>query len=141
VSIDDVEDISEYDGIIIGTSVRADRPLANVRDFFSRYRRFLEKKKTAFFVVCLSANCAERREKVKTDYIQNFLTTYPDIKPISIEAFGGKIDFDKLNPVMQSLMRRVLEKTGLPTQGSIDTRDWDFIESWAEHLKHKLKAA
>jgi len=58
-----------------------------------------------------------------------------------VEAFGGKIDFDKLNPVMRKLMRHVLEKSGLPVDGSVDTRDWSLIEQWALSLRDELTAA
>ena len=138
-SIDEVEGIDEYEAVIVGSSVRADRPLANVRDFFSRHRSQLPDKKVALFMVCLTANCSEGRERVKNDYIRQITDKYPDMKPVATEAFGGKIDFDRLNPVMQNLMRRVLEKTGLPTEGSIDTRDWDFIRGWAGEVREKLK--
>ena len=37
LSIDTIESIDSYDSIIIGTSVRADRPLANVRDFVATH--------------------------------------------------------------------------------------------------------
>lgn len=137
-SIDSVENIDKYDGLVIGSSIRADRPLANVRDFFNLYKFKLARKKVALFAVCLTANCVEGRKKVYDEYLSQITNKYPEIKPIAIEAFGGKIDFNRLNPVMQSLMRRVLAKTGLPTTGSVDTRDWDFIRNWAVHLKGKL---
>jgi len=137
-SIDTVTTIFEYDGIIVGSSIRADLPLANVRDFFARERFVLPGKKVAFFAVCLSANCEEGRENIKKDFILPLFEKYPEINLLSAEAFGGKIDFDKLNPVMKNLMKRVLEKTGLPTNGSIDTRDWDFIESWAIDIRQKF---
>ncbi|MBD3374202.1 hypothetical protein GF406_04135 [candidate division KSB1 bacterium] len=139
LSVDDVESLSSFDAVIIGGSVRADKPLANIRDFFARFRNELLQIKLALFVVCLSANNEEGREKVKRDYVQPLLEKYPTIKPISMEAFGGKIDFDRLNPVMKSLMKKVLEKTGLPSTGSIDTRDWPFITSWAKDVKSRLK--
>ncbi|HNR66892.1 MAG TPA: flavodoxin domain-containing protein [bacterium] len=136
--IDQIGDLKEFDAIVVGTSVRADRPTANVRDFFTIHHRELIDKKVALFVVCLSANCREGREKVKHEAIQQIIEKYPDIQPLSIEAFGGRIDFDRLNPVMQSLMKKVLLKSGLPDQGSIDTRDWAFIAQWGEALKAKL---
>jgi menaquinone-dependent protoporphyrinogen oxidase len=139
MTVDHVESLSSHDAVIIGCSVRADKPLANIRDFFARFRNELSQKKIALFVVCLSANSKEGREKVKRDYLPPFLEKYPNIEPINMEAFGGKIDFDRLNPVMKSLMKKVLEKTGLPATGSIDTRDWAFIASWAESVKSQLK--
>ncbi|MBN2414099.1 flavodoxin domain-containing protein [candidate division KSB1 bacterium] len=137
-SIDLVSSILEYDGIIVGSSVRADLPLANVRDFFARERFVLPGKKVAFFAVCLAANCEEGREKIKKNFIMPIFENYPKIKLLAAEAFGGKIDFEKLNPVMKNLMKKVLKKTGLPTEGSIDTRDWDFIDSWAIDIRQKL---
>ena len=138
LSIDDVQNIDPYDSIIVGSSVRADRPLANVRDFFAAHRFELPKKKFALFAVCLAANNEEGRNKVKREYLSQILDKYPNLSPIGVEAFGGKINFDKLNPVMQSLMRHVLAKTGLPTTGSVDTRDWDFIRNWAKSIREKL---
>ena len=137
-SIDYAENVDDYDVIVVGSSVRADRPMANVRDFFARYRFLLPQKRVALFAVCLSANCEKGREKVKTEYLSQITDKYPKLKPVKIGAFGGKIDFDKLNPVMQKLMKQVLAKTGLPTTGSIDTRDWDYIRSWAVQLREKL---
>jgi len=139
-SIDDVELIDEFDAVIVGSSVRAEHPTANVMDFIALHRHQLEHKKIAFFLVCLMANNQDGREKVKNDYMPYILDRYPNLHPISIEAFGGKIDFDKLNPVMQMLMERVLAKTGIPTVGSVDTRDWAFIKSWALQLREKLLA-
>ena len=42
---------------------------------------------------------------------------------------------------MQQLMNRVLEKTGIRTHGTVDTRDWGFIESWAVDLRQQLAKA
>lgn len=138
-SIDDVFDLQPFSAIVVGSSVRADRPLANVRDFFAKHHVTLAQKIVAIFAACLSANCMEGREKVKREYISQITDKYPNIKPISTVAFGGKIDFDRLNPVMKQLMKRVLEKTGIQSVGNVDTRDWIYIESWAVELRDKLR--
>lgn len=139
-TVDDVGELENYDAVIIGSSVRADRPLANVRDFFARFRHILPKKKTALFAVCLSANCESGKDKVKSEYLSQITEKYPKLNPVSLGAFGGKIDFDQLNPVMQKLMERVLDKTGIPQKGSVDTRDWEYIRSWSQELVEKLTA-
>jgi menaquinone-dependent protoporphyrinogen IX oxidase len=138
LSIDKVKSVRPYDAVVLGSSVRASHPLANVVDFLARHRHLLEEKQVAFFLVCLEANSEEGRCKVKQEHLPHLMERFPTIRPISSEAFGGKIDFNKLNPVMQSLMRRVLEKTSLPTEGSVDTRDWEFIKQWAIDLRNKL---
>ncbi|HOT96083.1 MAG TPA: flavodoxin domain-containing protein [bacterium] len=138
VSIDEVTSIRPYEAVILGSSVRASHPLANVVDFLALHRHELENKQVALFLVCLEANSAEGRCKVRHEHLPQLLDRFPTIHPIAAEAFGGKIDFARLNPVMQSLMRRVLEQTALPTEGSVDTRDWAFIEQWAADLRQKL---
>jgi len=140
-SIDKANGIAKYDAIVVGSSVRADRPLANVRDFFARYRYILPEKKIALFAVCLTAKDAKGKEKVEKEYISQITNKYPKLELLKIGAFGGKIDFDKLNPVMKELMVRVLEKTDIPTTGSVDTRDWAYIHKWALDLRERLAKA
>ncbi len=137
-SIDNVKNIDDYDAVIVGSSVRADRPLANVRDFFARHHKELTTKPVALFAVCLAANSAQGRDKVKREYLSHITEKYPGLKLIGEEAFGGKIDFDKLNDVMRQLIKRVLEKSGIETEGTVDTRDWELIEAWAAEIHGRL---
>ncbi|MDZ7371684.1 MAG: hypothetical protein ONB12_10995, partial [candidate division KSB1 bacterium] len=132
------EDVEAFDAVVIGSSVRAERPLANVRDFFALNRDVLAQKKVALFAVCLAAATDEGREKVRRDYLGFITEKYPELKFLSSEAFGGKIDLQRLNPIMRRLMQRVLQEHGLPITERIDTRDWQFIEAWALGLKEKL---
>ena len=139
IPIDAVEDISQYDTVIVGSSVRADKPLANTRDFFAKNHPLLAQKSIAFFLVCLSAATPEGREKALTQYASAIFSKYPHIHPIAIEAFAGKIDFDRLNPVMKNLVSYVIQKLDVPAEGSIDARDWTRIRQWAQHLSALLK--
>ncbi|OPZ71132.1 MAG: protoporphyrinogen oxidase [bacterium ADurb.Bin478] len=132
-------DVSPFDAIVLGSSIRADQPLVSIIDFLAQNRTTLREKKIAVFLVCLTANCQCGREKVRQEYLAPMYERYPDLSIISSESFGGKIDFDRLNPVMQMLMKRVLEKAGIRAQGSVDTRDWNFISGWAHQLKEKLQ--
>ena len=140
LSIDEVSSIKTYDTIVLGSSVRAEHPLANLVDFIALHRHELEEKQVALFLVCLSANTEEGRCKARAEHLPHLLNRFPHIRPIAAEVFGGKIDLNKLNPVMQSLMRRFLEKMALPTEGNIDTRDWVFIQQWAIDLRDTLLA-
>lgn len=135
------ENLQEYDAIIIGSSVRADQPLATTRDFFAAHRLELQQKKVALFLVCLTASTQQGKEKVKKDYISQILSRYQDIVPVSIEAFGGKVDFDRLNPVMQQLVQSVMKQAGVNPDQSMDARNWLEIKEWARSLAEKLKTA
>ncbi|MDZ7724541.1 MAG: flavodoxin domain-containing protein [candidate division KSB1 bacterium] len=137
-SVDETGSLDEFDTIIIGSSIRAHRILANVRDFMARHKNDLNAKKIFFFVVCLTAKCDEGRSKAKRKYIDPVFQKYPTIKPISTEAFGGKIETDKFNPVMKNLMRHVVDQAGLAQDSSIDLTDREHVDNWTETIKQKL---
>lgn len=139
-SINDLFDINHYEYFIIGTSVRADQLLANVRDFLSYNANILQHKKIAMFVVCLAANTPAGQKQVEETVFRQLSDKHPQLKIIDLATFGGKIDFRKLNPVMQDLIKHVFRKTGIKTNGSIDTRDWDKITKWAVNLKERISA-
>ena len=134
-----VASVKEYDAVIIGTSIRADRILANTRDFLSRNKLFLREKNVALFIVCLTASTEKGKEKVMHEYLPQITKIFPSLNLISVNAFGGKIDYSKMNPVMQSLVKRVVkDKTGKSTNGSMDYRNWNHIQEWAVTLTKKL---
>ncbi len=137
-SVDDIEHLGHYDFVMIGSSIRADKLLANTRDFLSRFHLELATKKLALFLVCLSAMTKEGQKKVYREYVPQITETYPDIKPISIQAFAGKIDFNRLNPVMKNLVKYVLLKLDLPSHYSVDARNWQKIQHWAEEIREHL---
>jgi menaquinone-dependent protoporphyrinogen IX oxidase len=138
--IDDMARLSDYDVIVVGSSVRADNPLANTSDFFALHNKELLKKKFALFMVCLTAGTAEGKIKVKRDYLSKILLKYPALSPIGVEAFGGRIDFAKLNPVMQQLVKTVMRKAGVCPDASLDARNWDEIRQWARVLAEKINS-
>ena len=137
--IDDCDTIDPYDVIVVGSSVRADRPLANARDFFSRHRRDLMNKKLALFIISITASVPEGVEIAKERYISELQKIYPWLEPVSVAAFGGKIDFSKLNPVMQSLVQNVMKDKGVSGNGSFDARNWEDIRAWAKQLALQFK--
>jgi len=131
---DDIE-INNYDGIIIGSSVRADQLLANTRDFLSLYKEKMLSKKIALFIVSLKANSSSGQKEVREKFINKLSSQFPSLKFMSITAFGGKIDMKKLNPVMQNLIKHVFVDANIQSFGSVDSRDWDKISKWAFELK------
>jgi len=132
--IEDCDDIKKYDAVVLGSSVRADRPLANARDFFSAHRYELSSKKLALFVISITACTPKGIEIAKKDFITQFHKRYSWLSPVSVAAFCGRVDFKKLNPVMQSLVRNVMKEKGVEENGSFDGRNWQDIRDWANEL-------
>ncbi len=139
VNIDECRAIEKYDSVIIGSSVRADKPLANTRDFIAVHRYELTKKQVALFVISFTASTPKGVDVAREDLSTHLLERFPWITPVSIAAFGGRIDFDKLNPVMQILVRNVMKEKGLESDGNFDARNWDEIRAWAKQLTFKFK--
>ena len=140
-SIDQIENIKSYESVIIGSSIRADKPMANTRDFLSLYHQQLARKRVAIFLVSLSAITAKGRNKVLNEFLPILLEGYPEIKPIEIGILAGKIDFEKLNPVMQNLVRYIIAKLDVPVKGSLDARNWKHIEQWSESVLKKISTS
>lgn len=136
--IDLCESIDEYDAVVIGTSLRADLPLANVRDFFVRFRWVLNEKQTAMFVVSISSSTPQGAEQVCESLGRWLADHYPWVEPISMAAFGGKVDFARINEVMQIFVRHIMENKGVSSNGSYDARNWQDIRAWADHLAARL---
>ena len=137
-SIHECEDIQEFDAIILGSSIRADKPLANARDFFSTHRYALGQKKLALFVVSITASTPEGVDVAKKEYVSQLHERYPWLSPIAIAAFGGKVDFDKLNPVMQSLVRNVMKEKGIGPLEEMHINYFGGSLLWVEAQRKKL---
>lgn len=139
LSIDQTHSLDGYDTVIMGSSIRASRILANVRDFIGRFKNDLASKNLFFFVVCLTAKCEKGRKTAIEDYINPVFEKYPELVPVDTQAFGGKIEADKFNPVMKRMMRRVVNQAGLPDKNNIDVTNTSNIEDWANKLVKILK--
>ena len=108
-----VPDLSQYKNVIVGGGVRIGR-------VYSKAVKFLENdftgKKVAFFVSSSWAGTPKQEsyDAAKARFVENTLAKYPQINPVSTEAFGGRI--------------RYLRKTML------DNTDMAKVEAWAEEL-------
>lgn len=110
-----VPDLAQYHNVVIGGGVRSGK-------VYDRTLKFLENdlsgKRVAFFVSSGEAGEAATYESAKVKFVENTLAMYPNIQPVSTEAFGGRM--------------RMLGKTVW------DTVDMAKVEAWAETLGKKF---
>jgi menaquinone-dependent protoporphyrinogen oxidase len=127
-----VDDLSSYDGVVIGSAIRAGQWLPEAIGFLNQYKDDLQAIPVAFFTVCMTLceDTAQNREKVNA-YMQ---LAYDVLMPIASGLFAGRMDLQKLSLPMRTVMRMNGAKTG-------DFRDWAVIRSWAKALKPRLLAA
>ena len=130
----DVQSVKEnpkvdgYQAVIIGSAVRMGKILPEAIEFAEKQRAALQDISTAYFTVCLT---------MKEDTPDNRKTTEAYLEPlrqikesITIGLFGGKIDYDTLEPALRLALSQS-ESTDFP-EG--DWRDWDKIRGWAETI-------
>jgi len=108
-------DLSQYRNVVVGGGVRGGR-------IYSKALKFLKNdfsdKRVAFFVSSSWAGTPGSYENAKARFVENTLAKYPNINPISTEAFGGRI--------------RIMRKT------MVDNTDLAKVEAWAEKLGKKF---
>ena len=115
LSVQNISDCSQYQNIVVGGGVRAGK-------VYGKALKCLENdftnKKVAFFVSAGQAGNPETYEKAKLKFAENTLAKYPNIKPVSWEAFGGR---------MSILGKKIF-----------DTIDLAKVGAWAEELGEKF---
>lgn len=89
-----------YRNIVVGSGIRVGKAYDKALKFLENH---FVNKKVAFYVCCGDAADPEKCEGAKVKYIENVLAKYPEVKPVSTAAFGGrmkmlgKIVFDNLD--------------------------------------------
>jgi menaquinone-dependent protoporphyrinogen IX oxidase len=83
-----ISDCTQYQNVVIGGGVRAGK-------VYGKALKCLENdwsnKKVAFFVSAGQAGDPKTYETAKAKFAENTLAKYPNIKPVSWEAFGGRM--------------------------------------------------
>ncbi len=108
-------DLAQYQSVIVGGGVRGGRVYSKTLKFL---KNDLSGKQVAFFVSSSWAGTPGSYENAKAKFVEKTLTKYPNINPVSTEAFGGRI--------------RYFRKTML------DNTDMAKVEAWAEELGKKF---
>lgn len=109
-------DLDPYKNIIIGSGIRMGR-------WYKKAKKFLKNdfrdKKVAIYLSSLEAGDPKSHDQAIEKYIGLVLAKYSNVKPIAIEAFGGRA--------------RILKSM-------TDLRDVEKVKAWANELGKKFKA-
>ena len=142
-----IKDISEYQLIIVGSSLANCRWNSRVEDFLKRFHKELEQKKLALFVssVITIAEREGNKEEIAKAWniaIEDKISKY-SLKPIMTGMFGGILDYNKMGLLarkgMEIAFKSRLQKSGFKEvqPGVYDLHNWDKIRSWARELAKK----
>ena len=144
-----VKDISEYELIIVGSSLANCRWNSQAEDFLKKFHKELEQKKLALFVSSVAA-IAEREgnteeiAKIRKIAIEDKVSKY-GLKPVATGLFGGILNYNKMGFMtrkgMEIAFKSRLQNNGFKEAepGVYDLRDWDNIRSWTKELAKKVQ--
>lgn len=118
-------DISQYDKVIIGSSVYVGKVHKEVTEFCTKNLAILGNKKVGLFI-CGSQEGEALKQELDTAFPQELQS-----KAIAIECFGGAYVFGKMG-FMEKTIVKMIAKTNKDTSTIKD----DKIESFAQIMKN-----
>ena len=130
-----LEDLSSYDIIIVGASIRYGKHKKELYEFIRKNRRTLEKTETCFFSVNAVARKSEKNSPSTNPYMKKFLKQSGWI-PNHTEVFAGEIDYKKYKFFDKNIIRFIMWLTGGPTDTSkkYDFTNWENVKLFANRL-------
>jgi len=144
-----VNDISEYDLIVVGSGMAMGNWGSEAEDFTKKFNKELEKKKFALFISSLKPleekmGKSDRVARIRKIGLDDKILKY-NLKPVLVGFFGGVLDFSKMSFLTRKAVevgyKSQLQKQGFKEvePGAYDLRDWAEIRSWAKDLAQKAK--
>ncbi len=126
----DVEDLSEYSAVVVGSSIRLGRWLPEAIEFIEDFQDTLALKPVALFTTCLTmvTDSADSRQTVLA-YMEPLLHLAPGMLPVGIGLFAGALAPE---------MRLIIPGNHGPHG---DFRNWPAIRAWAASIRPRLLAA
>ena len=125
--VEEIKDLAEFDGVVLGSSVRAFHLLPKTTRFLRKFKKQIAKMPYAIFLVCLvMTEDTEERRKTAMRFAKPMIKIK---EPFSIGLFGGVMDPSKLTGYAQGMFKN---------SPYADNRDWDKIKTWAAELTKQL---
>ena len=128
-------DISKYDKIIIGASIRYGKHSRELYKFIELNKEILNQKESTFFSVNVVARKPEKNAPETNPYIKKFLKI-SKWKPKKIAVFAGKVDYPKYGLIDKYIIKFIMFITKGPTDTtqSYEFTDWSKVEVFAKEL-------
>jgi menaquinone-dependent protoporphyrinogen oxidase len=133
ISLEDTQnlDLSSYETIIIGASIRYGNHQSNLYEFIQNNLENLKTIKASFFSVNAVARKPNKNSPETNPYIKKFLklsSWHPEV----LGVFAGKIDYPKYRFIDKHVIRFIMWLTKGPTDtsGVYEFTDWDKVDEY-----------
>lgn len=129
-----------YDAIIAGAPVYTSRYQKKLTKWVKNNAPILNKKKSAFFSVCLGIlQKDDRVQKEEWKFVHDFLSEN-QWDPQMREIFAGSLTYSKYNFITKYVMKRISKKEGRDTDTSRDYEytNWDQVSKFTAEFSKLL---
>lgn len=125
-------DLSTYDKVVIGASIRYGKHQPGVAQFIQQHQSLLEGKPNAFFSVNIVARKPEKNQPQTNPYLIKFLRQI-SWKPNLLAVFAGRLDYPSYAFFDRFMIRLIMRMTHGPTDphAVIEFTDWKQVETFA----------
>lgn len=126
-------DLSAFDKIVIGASIRYGKHRPEVIAFINNNADILAEKPNGFFSVNVTARKPNKNTPETNPYMPKFLKQI-HWQPKQLAVFAGKIDYPRYRPFDRFMIRFIMWITKGPTDPNtvIEFTDWDSVEKFGE---------
>ena len=128
-------DLSGYDKIVIGASIRYGRHRDEVINYVVKNKRALNAGKSAFFSVNAVARKEGKDTPVGNPYVRKFLQK-TSWNPEIVGVFAGRIDYPKYGFLDKFAIKLIMRITGGPTDTSsaFEFTDWNRVDDFIKKV-------
>ena len=130
-------DLSGFDKIIIGASIRYGKHSEDLYKFIELNKNILDEKESIFFSVNVVARKPEKNTPDSNPYIKKFLKI-SKWKPKKIGVFAGKVDYPNYNFFDKYIIKFIMfiTKGPIDTSQSYEFTEWSKVDDFAKELKN-----
>ena len=128
-------DLSKFNKIIIGASIRYGQHSKELYKFVNLNKDILNQKQSVFFSVNVVARKPEKNMPDTNPYIKKFLKI-SKWKPKKIGVFAGKVDYPSYGFFDKYIIKLIMFITKGPTDTSqsYEFTDWSKVDEFAKEL-------
>lgn len=126
-------DVSEYDKVLIGASIRYGNLRGNLYEFIKKNKAQIEKLPNAFFLVCLTARKPEKAIPENNLYMLKFDKKSP-WQPRLKAVFAGSLMYSRYNWWQTLIIQMIMKMTGGSTdkEKDIELTNWADVERFSK---------
>ena len=126
-------DLSEYDKVLIGASVRYGKLRPNLYQFVNTHKAQLDDISNAFFLVCLTARKPEKVDPKNNAYMLKF-DALSQWQPKLKVVFAGALMYSRYNWWQTLIIQMIMKITGGSTDKSkdIELTNWADVDAFSK---------